>query len=395
MRVGILTFHRGANDGSVMQAYCSQEFLKHYCPAADIEIIDYVPKKLFMRLVREHLTKKIPFIRFSRWKRLKQVREFCSEFYQLSPKRTITDDLEKATRFIEDLEYDVVCVGSDTVWRIVENENTATAPNIYFLPNIKRVKKIGFAVSCDRTDEELLKEKERMRKIKECVEDFDYIGVRDLMTLDYLKQFGIRQERVDTLPDPTVLWDFTGIVKDPVEKDYLKKNRIAGVSTICHVHKEKVSSYLNSKGYVVYDLMGAPAKGARSISADNTLVQRLGFYRFLNLLVTDRFHGSLFSFKLSDNAPVVFLETEERYPNVASKGRDLFRKMGIENMVIRLPNKDIDINLLDRTIMDWPCKGDEIQKRLRLQREDARCSVAKMLSIINSAQQLKQQVQNQ
>lgn len=392
MRIGILTFHRGPNDGTVMQAYCSQEFLKYHCPDADIEIIDCIPKKLYMRLIREHLTKKIPFINFSRWKRLKQVRAFCSEFYQLSPKTIITDDLQKASRFIEDLEYDVICVGSDTVWRIVENENTATAPNIYFLPGDKAVKKIAFAVSCDSTDEELFKEETRMRKIKECVEDFDYIGIRDLTTLDYLKQFGIRQERINTLPDPTILWDFTGIVKDPVETEYLKKNRIAGVSTTCQVHKEKVSSYLNNKGYVVYNLMGAPAKGAMGISTANSLVQRLGFYRFLDLLVTDRFHGSLFSFKLSDNAPVVFLETKERYPNVPSKGRDLFRKMGIENMVIRLSNKDIDTGLLDQTIMDWPCKGDEIQRRLRLQREDACYSVAKMLSVINSAKLLKQQV---
>ena len=135
---------------------------------------------------------------------------------------------------------------------------------------------------------------------------------------------------------------------------------------------------------MVYNLLGMPAGGARSIAAENTLVQRLGVYRFLSLLVTDRFHGSLFTLNLSDNAPVVFLESEERYPNVASKGRDLFRKLGIENMVMRLSHRDIDLDLLDRTIAGWPCRGDEIRNRLRAQREDARSSTARMLALMGS-----------
>jgi len=383
MRIGILTFHGSANYGSVMQAYCAQQFLKHYCPESDVEIIDCVPKKMYVSRLRKCLRKN-PFISYSNWRTLRKVKSFRNDFLRLSSKSIITDDLCEATRFIDELEYDVICVGSDTVWRVCENEYSPTAPNIYFLPKNTRQRKIALAVSCDGTDEKLIKQKERMHKLRDYVEDFDYISVRDVAAFDYLRRYGIADDCIDMLPDPTVLWDFTNIVQDPIEWRDLQGERVAGVSIDCPIHKQKVTRYLNSKGYTVYDLLVAPQKGVVTINPANSFVQKLGFYRFIDLLVTDRFHSSLFSFRLCDNAPVVFLEREEKYPNVVSKGRDLFRKMGLKNMVIRLSNKDIDIGLLERTIMDWPCKDDDVKMKLALQRENAGSSIARMLSSVHS-----------
>lgn len=49
MKIGILTYHRMVNDGSVMQAYCLFQLLRRFIPEAFIEIIDYRPKSVDRR----------------------------------------------------------------------------------------------------------------------------------------------------------------------------------------------------------------------------------------------------------------------------------------------------------------------------------------------------------
>lgn len=383
MKIGILTYHRALNDGSILQTYCSQEFLKHHCKGCEVEVIDYMPRKMYKNSIRRTLSKKIPFIRIGQIKRLRQVRKFNNVGFQLSKKRIITDNLQKACDFVEKLSYDVICVGSDTVWRVWENEFNATAPNIYFLPFKTKSKKIGLAVSCDRTDRELLRDQVRVQKISKYLADFDFISARDQAAVDYLQWFGIPSEKIYRLCDPTVLWDFTNIIKSPLEEEFLRNNRIAGVSIDCRVHREKVAEYLRSKGYVVYNLMSGNVAGTKRIDLHNSFEQRLGFYRHIDLLVTDRFHGSIMTFVISDNAPVILLEIEENYPETNSKGRDLFQQMGIESMVYRLSKKNIDIKQLEQKISEWPFKEDEVQMKLACLREKSQDTVNKMLAFIN------------
>ena len=50
MKLGILTFHRTINEGSLLQAYCLQWLIQSYFADSQVEIIDY---QRFDTLIRE------------------------------------------------------------------------------------------------------------------------------------------------------------------------------------------------------------------------------------------------------------------------------------------------------------------------------------------------------
>ena len=51
-RIGLLTYHRSVNDGSIMQAWCLYQLLQRELPGARVEIVDYMPSSLYRRHVR-------------------------------------------------------------------------------------------------------------------------------------------------------------------------------------------------------------------------------------------------------------------------------------------------------------------------------------------------------
>jgi len=78
--------------------------------------------------------------------------------------------------------------------------------------------------------------------------------------------------------------------------------------------------------------------------------QRLGVYKNIDLLVTSRFHSSIFTLKLNKcRTPIIVIEEINKWPAANSKCRDLFRRLGIEKFVIRPgvdPVSDVQIQSL-------------------------------------------------
>ena len=70
-------------------------------------------------------------------------------------------------------------------------------------------------------------------------------------------------------------------------------------------------------------------------------------------LVTDRFHRAILMMKSSD-APVIFLESETKYPSLGSKGRELMNSLDLKDYVIRSEDlkNDKGIELVD-LIRNW------------------------------------------
>ena len=98
--------------------------------------------------------------------------------------------------------------------------------------------------------------------------------------------------------------------------------------------RHRISGWLAERGYDVLSFLGAPAPGAASLPPGISFHQRLGRFAALDLMVTDRFHGSLFTFKIG-GAPVIFVEDTGNWPLPNSKGRDLFGRLGVGDMVWR------------------------------------------------------------
>jgi hypothetical protein len=242
-------------------------------------------------------------------------------------------------------EYDGIVVGSDVVWQIRDQGLIPPVPNIFWLTGLQGMKKLAFAVSADQSEKLSWQLKHNQEQLLSSLEDFHWISVRDEATRQMLLQLGLAETQVSYMPDPTILWDFSSIVDTPQEFERFS-GKLAGVAVGSSFIRKKLTQIMLAKGYHVINLLGARVKGQISLPLHYSLNQRLGIYSLLDLMVTDRFHGSIFTLKLG-HAPLIFLEVAEKYPDCYSKGRDLLRRIGGEAMVWRTESRDIGDDLDD------------------------------------------------
>ncbi len=111
MKIGILTFHWGANHGAILQTYALSRYLQQQY-GAEVEIVDYYPKNLELSL----------------WNALRVLRPSavlrkCKELRKERCLKAFRKELPLSKRYYtnaqlqqEELPYDVLITGSDQVW---------------------------------------------------------------------------------------------------------------------------------------------------------------------------------------------------------------------------------------------------------------------------------------
>jgi hypothetical protein len=280
------------------------------------------------------LAKRPPFYAFNRSKyyKKKSLDAFLRHRLKLSNPLKLSDNCQEAVQALEAKGYDAIIVGSDTVWDTRPNAGAPQAPNVFFLPGMSSVKKIAFAASMDKGGPRHVSGPV-WQELIQYINNFDYISVRDQATLQYLKDSGIKEDRLNFMPDPTLLYDFSDIAA-PTAEITAKAEKLAGVAVSSRKLKEAATAQLLSQGYTVINLLGAAIENQIEVNPAWTYGQRLGVYSCLSFMVTDRFHGSILTLKQTDS-PVLLVEPDYFYPEKNSKGRDLFNRLGLGAMVWR------------------------------------------------------------
>lgn len=335
MKIGILTYHRSVNDGSVLQAYCLQNLLNAAFPDGQVEIVDYRSVKREIGGVRPVIGRTFPFLNRDYVWRRRSLTEFRRNSMTLTSRHLLSDNCERSGAFITEQKYDALFVGSDTVWAIQEKSGKLRAPNTFFLPNVNCFRG-AFAVSADQTNRELLNDPKLRATLKSLIERFSYVSYRDTYTAEILEMIlgESAQTRLEFVADPTIICDFSSIVSETEASARFENESWAGVAIADPVLRKVAAYELKSMGYKVINLLGTIVEGQDRGLGFLKLGERLGVFKSLKALITDRFHGSIFALKLTDS-PVVFVERPTVYPDQISKGRDLFCRLGIEDMVVR------------------------------------------------------------
>lgn len=195
MNIGIITFHWGANHGAVLQAYALSEYLKNQY-GANVEIIDYCPKKLEITAANTFKLRKLKRIhqKIGELKKEQKIKPFRNTL-KLSKRYYSNEELINA-----DLNYDILITGSDQIWNpsfLRTGEGTVTP--VYFL-NFGAVgtKKLSvsasfgceqFPVDCQQIALPLLK-------------SFHELSVRENTGKEILNDMGLR---ATVTADPTAL----------------------------------------------------------------------------------------------------------------------------------------------------------------------------------------------
>lgn len=380
MKLGILTFHRTINEGSILQAYCLQHLIQSYFSDCQVEIIDYQRSNSFLREFRKLVLKRPPFINIYQIGKYIALNRFISRYLQLSTKRCITNRFSKAKRFIQSQNHDAIIVGSDTVWRIQRLSDDQPSKNIYYLTNIDHCRKISIAVSMDKTRNALLEKDHIKNDIYTSLSRFQKISVRDQFSLEILSKAGIVGKEIIELPDPSLLWDFSRIVIKP---EACFRNKTIGLSLSSFKLKKQITDHFINRGFRVLNMLGPAAKGQESIPCHYTYQERLGMFREIDMLLTDRFHGSILALKVGQ-VPVVFLENIQHYPNdTISKGRDLFNRLNIPWSVYRFNEDQFglnDIAAINSILNQWSNLNPDVSGRIDQICQEAKPKVERLLN---------------
>lgn len=299
-KIGILTYHKSINYGSVLQAFALSKLLKR--KGFEVEIIDYEPAsynsqyRIFEKTTSVHnvaanIRRLLIFDIL--WKQKTSFENFRKKYLPLSKKRFTAQN--SASDF-EDL-YDVVICGSDQIW----NVRAKDCDPIFFLPGAQKYKKIAYAASIntatyneERCNETLCKD----------ILDFKYISIREHSGAEKLAAFLNSDKEIKVQPDPSLLQE-----KNTFEE--IASGRIVKVPYIfmyCANYQEstiraaqKISERLHKPVYTVLVCRSATQisrlkkAGIRIIRDKNRPEDFISYIMNADLVLSDSFHGTAFS----------------------------------------------------------------------------------------------------
>lgn len=334
--IGVLTYIKEyANLGTNMQSYCTLKAIQKQFPNDQVEIIDYSGWKPAMKPYLSQVSLKSLA---NDYVRIRKYKKFFKNDFVFSKKKLITADLKDSIEFIKNQNYDAIYVGSDTVLelkRAGKDELTA-----YWLDDTIKCKKFLIAASSHNVVFESLTEKQKS-KIQRTIDDFSLLGVRDEPTYRLLSNF-IREgdERLQLIPDPT----FTYEIDYSFIEHYIGRKKLLFNKPIVCLHLLKdtkwastLANIFRKEGYVIASLR--PAYYADMIFTDLSPLEQMGLYKYFDLVITHRFHDSIFCFK--NLTPVIFFpkNVSDVTSYHESKALTLFKSIKLDK-INYIENKD-------------------------------------------------------
>lgn len=348
-KIGILTYHRSYNYGAFMQCYSLSTRLQRDFPDCTIEVIDILSKEVY-RTYHGNLKNNISLIldADSKTKRKRYTKSLllyiknkaigakmknantmhfdqAVQQLSLSDKFIISDDVDELSEYINN-RYDIVVVGSDAVW----NFQMRPFPNVYFLGDTIKTKKLSYAASSYAQPYKVLPEK-KLSYIRNAWRSFDYIGVRDIPTEDFVK-FADTNLIPHHNCDPTVFLDMEKL--EPYREKVYEKLMKAGFDP----HKKSIGIMMESPFVSVirecltdeYQLVSVYKSSPYS---DINLMDITPFewavcFSFFDITITNYFHGNLLSLK--NGTPTMAIEKRTPYNNsYNSKIRDVMKRLNM------------------------------------------------------------------
>ena len=244
--------------------------------------------------------------------------------------------------------FDGFVVGSDQVWRPDYTDLTSYLLN--FLPPDDDRVRISFAVSFGNGDPEF--SAERTRAARELVRRFSGISVRERVGIDLVRDlWGVD---ADQHVDPTLLVDrgvyaaLAASAVDPLPPGRLVNYLLDSTPHTCSV----VRQVANALGEESITLLPAPPMRYAQYRRDPAAFRRptieawLGAIRNARFMVTDSFHGTVFS--ILNHTPFISVVDRSR---AASRFDTLLGAFGLEDRAVA-PGDTVAGELLGAEI-DW------------------------------------------
>lgn len=292
MKAAILTFQNSDNYGALLQAYALQEAVKKL--GHDSEILNYISPNKNYSIIN---LKQINSIRSllislylipSKLKRKRHADNFRNQYLEVSPKEYLYSDSIKADKS----NWDLFIAGSDQIWNY---ENTGFDKTFFldFTEDNKNSYAASFGVS--NIPEDLKNE------YKDLLINFNKISVRENQGIEIIQE--LLDNEVEEVLDPTLLLDYNDwnqLIGESVEDE--KYILIYSLFSSEKMY-ERIAVLSNENNIKVKVING----NGRKIKKYNFEIIRPSFlefvrlYRDAELVITDSFHGTIFSINFNTN----------------------------------------------------------------------------------------------
>lgn len=373
MKIGIITIPPKGNYGGIMQAYALQYILS--AKGNDVELI--MPNNVVNFKLNPLIAPLVYAKRLYR-KYIKGERDLLIR-YENRIQYEIDTIAQNMCHFIDtnmrqykcgsyaDIcsnDFDAIVVGSDQVWRVKYLENILSA-YLDFAKNWK-IKRIAYAASfgIDNMSEYSQAEIEECAKLAKL---FDAISVRE----DSAKELCKNYFNVDAqhLLDPTMLLESSHYneISDSVDR---QSNIVFSYFLDQSKDKKKIENYIAERlalrpYQVLPNLLFTPGRKELENYLLPSPERWLAAFRDAEFVVTDSFHGAVFS--IIFNKPFVVVMNKERG---AARFTSLLKMFGLEDRLIHSSDDikehhfdDIDWSRVDSIKKEWQDKSFNFIKK--------------------------------
>lgn len=328
MKILVITFSRGLNPGTFMQAYGVKTGLLRIFPEAEIEYLRFpdFKRNLGVRGRNDSALSVAKQKMFAAYRLLKY-RKLEKKHFAYTRSIDLFDYDEQEARDLLSA-YDLIVVGSDTILEKAESDDHQRIGLNWNTANLCRAKHIFFAASASPArfaDNPAL-----LSQLKERVDKFSYIGLRDNLTINLFKdKLGVPAERIVKQPDPSYFLDVTRFRLGRHYADKLKgkKTVLCNFASNCPF-RQRLADLLRKEGYYVVSTSYNPYADLSIDTIDAT--EWAGVFPLVNLVVTERFHDSVFA--LRNCKPVIAMDwdTERFDKDGDSKTFRILEEYGME-----------------------------------------------------------------
>lgn len=336
MKIGILSMQRINNIGSLLQSYALKkvfekmnvevEFIDIKRNENEYALLDEYKNKNRKKNIIQHLGDKIDKLdkyTFSRL-RLKKLNNIQNQEFEKFRKEKLEIDKVSSS-------YDMCVIGSDEVFNCLNSGAWGFTSQLF--GNVPEARKIiTYAASCGETRYE-----ELPVKISKCIKDsFEKISAfsaRDKNTHEFISK--LTDEKINDNLDPVLIYDFTEEIDKEPEILGLPEHYCVIYSYYNRIHTDKEINAIKTfckKNKLVPIAVGAPQFWIKDYFTC-TPFQCLKIFQKADFVITDTFHGTIFSAKYSKKYAVIVRESNR------NKLLDLINKLKIEEHLIKDMNE--------------------------------------------------------
>lgn len=361
-KIGVITYHSAYNFGSVLQAYATQESIEKI--GYSVEIVNYRMKSQIKYYSMIHLNNGLKAF-LKDLLHLPQIGKYITRknrFEQFIEELNLTKEFNEPEEVDEaDGMFDIFVSGSDQIWNKHSNELEESEWK-YMYPYLlcfTNKKKVSYASSIvNMKDEELTYIVDKVKK-------FDKISFREKASCDRFKSlFGIESNEV---LDPTLLlnseeWGskIGTIPEKMINKKYILYYALEGVKKTRKI-MPKLQKMAKRKGCVLVVITPLScftySKGVIN-AIDAGPKEFLGWIKGAELVITNSYHGTLFSVNLGTN----FYTLQEK-ESTDNRIKGILLKLELEKRII----SDVDSILYEKEEINF----QDVWKKLDIYRKES------------------------